>query len=131
MTLIREIIIVLSSHIPNKQEVLSQVINEANFATLDIKSRVSFTAVVNLSPAKIKGHKSKLIRNPLITLFLKKWLHSFLGCISWGWSHLSSKSSLYYFLSVLDECKYFLDKFDKRILQPDWNIKTSYTKSRW
>ena len=87
MTLIREIIIVLSSHIPNKQDVLSQVINEANFATLDIKSRVSFTAVVNLSPAKIKGHKSKIIRNPLITLFLKKmtslisWLH-FLGLIT-------------------------------------------------
>ena len=69
MTLIREIIIVFSSNIPNKQEVLLQVIKEIKFATLDIQSRVSFTVVVNLAPAKIKGQKSKLIRNPLITHF--------------------------------------------------------------
>ena len=76
-----------------------------------MKSRVSFTAVANLLPAKIKGQKSKLqnLSKTIDGVFLKNWLHSFLGFISWDWSHLSSKSSFYYFLSVLDECKCFLE----------------------
>ena len=89
---------------------MSRVIKETNFWKLELKSRVSFTEFANLFPAKIKGQKSKLIRNHLWCFFFKKkWLHSFLCCISWDWSHLSSKSSLYYFLSVLDECKCFLE----------------------
>ena len=53
----------LSSNIPNSQEVLSQVIKETNFRKLDIKSRVSYTPVTNLLPTKIKGQKSKSIKN--------------------------------------------------------------------
>ena len=53
----------LSSNISNSQEVLSQVIKETNFGKLDKKSRYSFTEVANLLPVKIKGQKSKLIKN--------------------------------------------------------------------
>ena len=102
-------IIVLPSNTPNYQVVLSHVIKETNFWKLDLKSRVSFTALANLLPAKIKGQKSKLIRSHWWHLFLKKWLYSFLCCIFWDRSLLSSKSSLYYFLPVLDQCKCFLE----------------------
>ena len=60
MTLIRETIIVLSSNIPNEQEVLSQVIKEKNFAKLYMKSRVSFLVFANLLPAKIKAYQKPI-----------------------------------------------------------------------
>ena len=79
MTLIREMIIVLSSNIPNQHEVLSQV---------------------------IKGQRSKPIRNPMMTLFKKmtsliSWLN-FLGLIT----SIIEKQSL---LLPLNVCKYFIE----------------------
>ena len=53
----------LSSNIPNLQKVLSQVIKETNFGKLYMKSTVSFPEVANLLPTKIKGQKSKPIKN--------------------------------------------------------------------
>ena len=87
---------------------MPQAIKKTNFGKLDMKTKVFFRVVANVLPTKIKGQKSKLIKNHW-WLSLKNWLHSFLGCISWDWSHLSSKSGLYYFLSALDECKGFLE----------------------
>ena len=101
MTLIREMIIVLSSNIPNWQEVLSQVIKATNFGKLDIMG----SQIYYQPKSEVKNQNlSKAIDD----IFLKNRLQSFLGCIFWDWSHISSKSSLSYFLSVLDECECFV-----------------------
>ena len=79
-------IIVLFSNIPNWQEALSQVLKETNFEKLDMKSRVYFTRLANLLPARIKGQKSDLSKTIDDILFKKltlliSWLH-FLGLIT-------------------------------------------------
>ena len=89
MTLIREMIIVLSSNIPNWQEVLSQVIKATNFGKLDIMG----SQIYYQPKSEVKNQNlSKTIDD----IFSKNRLQSFLGCIFWDWSHLSS---------VLDECE--------------------------
>ena len=76
MTLIREMIIVLSSNIPNWQEVLSQVIKATNFGKLDIMG----SQIYYQPKSEVKNQNlSKAIDD----IFLKNRLQSFLGCIFW------------------------------------------------
>ena len=110
LTIIREIIIVLIclqiSLIRKRycRRLLRKQISESLIRKVDIPLRRSQIYY----QSKLKVRNQNLSKN-IADIFLEKLLHWFLGCISWDWSHLTSKVRIYYFLSVLDEFKCFIE----------------------